>query len=123
MKRAYLSAALAGFLLLTGCSKTAEEDASGGESTATPVEVAVAKRQAIASVVAAEAVLYALRQATIVPKISAPIQRFLVQRGDHVRQGQLLAVLEVESSLKEESKSEIYAKCLGGTVYYRWNRR
>jgi len=35
---------------------------------------------------------------------------------------QLLAVLEVESSLKEESKSEIYAKCLGGTVYYRWNR-
>jgi hypothetical protein len=35
---------------------------------------------------------------------------------------QLLAELEVASSLKEESKSEIYAKCLGGTVYYRWNR-
>ena len=35
---------------------------------------------------------------------------------------QLLAELEVISSLREESKSEIYAKCLGGTVYYRWNR-
>ena len=35
---------------------------------------------------------------------------------------QLLAELEVISSLREERKSEIYAKCLGGTVYYRWNR-
>ncbi|HZC89020.1 MAG TPA: hypothetical protein VE199_05315 [Nitrososphaera sp.] len=35
---------------------------------------------------------------------------------------QLLAELEVTSSLREESESEIYAKCLGGTVYYRWNR-
>jgi hypothetical protein len=28
----------------------------------------------------------------------------------------------VASSLKEESESEIYAKCRGGTVYYRWNK-
>ena len=35
---------------------------------------------------------------------------------------QLLAELEVASSLKEESKSEIYAKCKGGTVYFRWNK-
>jgi hypothetical protein len=34
----------------------------------------------------------------------------------------LLAELEVASSLKEESESEIYAKCRGGTVYYRWNK-
>jgi len=34
----------------------------------------------------------------------------------------LLAELEVASSLKEESKSEIYAKCKGGTVYYKWNK-
>ncbi len=42
----------------------------------------------------AEAVLSPVNQATIVPKISAPVKRFLAQRGDHVRQGQLLAVLE-----------------------------
>lgn len=35
---------------------------------------------------------------------------------------QMLAELEVASSLKEEGKSEIYAKCRGGTVYYKWNR-
>lgn len=35
---------------------------------------------------------------------------------------QLLAELEVASSLKDESMSEIYAKCRGGTVYYKWNR-
>ena len=34
---------------------------------------------------------------------------------------QLLAELEVKSSLKE-SKSDVYAKCKGGTVYYKWNK-
>ncbi|HEU4605348.1 MAG TPA: hypothetical protein VFS46_03835 [Nitrososphaera sp.] len=34
---------------------------------------------------------------------------------------QLLAELEVKSSLTE-SKTEVYAKCRGGTVYYKWNR-
>jgi hypothetical protein len=34
---------------------------------------------------------------------------------------QLLAELEVKSSLKE-SRSDVYSTCLGGTVYYKWNR-
>jgi hypothetical protein len=33
----------------------------------------------------------------------------------------LLAELEVASSLKE-SRSDVYATCRGGTVYYKWNR-
>jgi hypothetical protein len=33
----------------------------------------------------------------------------------------LLAELEVKSSLKE-SRSDIYATCRGGTVYYKWNK-
>jgi hypothetical protein len=33
----------------------------------------------------------------------------------------LLAELEVASSMKE-SKSDVYATCRGGTVYYKWNR-
>jgi hypothetical protein len=33
----------------------------------------------------------------------------------------LLAELEVKSSLTE-SKSEVYAQCKGGTVYYKWNK-
>lgn len=33
---------------------------------------------------------------------------------------QLLAELEVKSSLKD--RSDVYATCKGGTVYYRWNK-
>jgi HlyD family secretion protein len=77
---------------LAGCSRKADD--SGGEATVTPVEIAVAKRANLANVVTAGAVLFPLKQATIVPKISAPVQRFLVQRGDHVKEGQMVAVLE-----------------------------
>jgi multidrug resistance efflux pump len=41
-----------------------------------------------------QAVLFPLQQAAIVPKISAPVQKFLVKRGSPVREGQVLAVLE-----------------------------
>jgi multidrug efflux pump subunit AcrA (membrane-fusion protein) len=45
-------------------------------------------------VVKAEAVLYPLNQSAIVPKISAPVRKFYVNRGSKVHRGQLLAVLE-----------------------------
>ena len=35
---------------------------------------------------------------------------------------QLLAELEVASSLKQ-GRSDIYAMCRGGTVYYKWNKQ
>jgi len=82
-------------LLLASCSSK-KDDAGGGEEAkpATPVEVATAKLEIIHRTVSAEAVLYPVVQANIVPKISAPVRRFYAQRGDHVRAGQLLAVLE-----------------------------
>jgi RND family efflux transporter MFP subunit len=80
-------------LALLACS--AKPGAEGeGTQPVTPVLVATAKSGNIAHIVTAEAVLYPLKQANITPKISAPVQKFLVQRGDHVREGQLLAVLE-----------------------------
>jgi len=81
-------------LLLAGCSGNATRSASDEAEPATPVQVATAKLDTVHSIIAAEAVLYPVKQANIMPKISAPVARFLVQRGDHVRQGQLLAVLE-----------------------------
>jgi RND family efflux transporter MFP subunit len=97
---------LAMLSLLLGCSKSKE----GEESAAvTPVEVATAKRAPIQAVVSAEAILYPLRQANVVPKISAPVARFLVQRGDHLREGQLVAILESRdlTAAAQESK-ELY---------------
>jgi multidrug efflux pump subunit AcrA (membrane-fusion protein) len=87
---------LAGALVFTGCSKPGEQAAPSAtdEAAPVPVQVETARRASMHSYVAAEAVLYPLKQANITPKISAPVAKFLVQRGDHVREGQLVAVLE-----------------------------
>jgi multidrug efflux pump subunit AcrA (membrane-fusion protein) len=45
-------------------------------------------------IIQARGILHPLDQASLLPKINAPIQEFYVNRGDHVRKGQLLALLE-----------------------------
>jgi HlyD family secretion protein len=74
---------------LAGCGRKQEET-----KPAVPVQVAPAIRGSIRQIVTADAILYPRDQANIMPKIAAPVRRFLVNRGDHVKQGQLLAVLE-----------------------------
>src|SRR5258706_4617612 len=59
-----------------------------------PVTAANAQKATVQRVVTADAVLFPLQQAAIVPKISAPGKQFYVNRGSKVRKGQLLAVLE-----------------------------
>ena len=82
--------ALGASLAMAGCGgKQAPE--SGPLVAVKAVRV---QRSEIQRQVTSEAVLYPLHQAIIVPKISAPIRKFYVERGDHVRAGQLLAVLE-----------------------------
>ena len=69
----------------------------GGEKAEEPlvsVQTAPAEKEAISQIISGEAVVYPLEQATISPKITAPITSFKVQRGDHVKKGQLLATLE-----------------------------
>jgi HlyD family secretion protein len=53
-------------------------------------------------------VLFPRDQANVMPKISAPVQRFLINRGDHVKRGQLLAVLENRDlvAAAQESKGQ-----------------
>ena len=81
--------AFCGLLLSAGCSseKPAEEPTVN-------VQVAPVEKTTIQHVVETQAVLFPLQQAAIVPKISAPVQKFLVKRGSPVKEGQLLAVLE-----------------------------
>jgi len=70
---------------------------SGEEKPPEPVvnvQAAAAQQKTIQRTVTSEAVLFALHQAAIVPKITAPVRKFYVNRGNHVRAGQLLAVLE-----------------------------
>jgi HlyD family secretion protein len=90
-------------IFLAGCSQ--KPNAAEAEPV-TPVQVAQAKKGSIEHIITANAVLSPLNQANITSKISAPVRRILVNRGDHVRQGQLLAVLESRdlASAAEESK-------------------
>lgn len=82
-------AALAAMLLAAGCSS----DKADTEPTVT-VQVAAVEKTTIQHTIKTQAILFPRQQAAIVPKISAPVQKFLVKRGSAVRAGQLLAVLE-----------------------------
>jgi len=77
-------------VMAVGCSG---KEAAAPEPEVT-VQAAVVERKGIADVISTEAVLYAKSEASIVPKISAPVERFFVNRGSPVRAGQLLARLE-----------------------------
>lgn len=90
--KASLLAAIVAALALTwaGCS---------GKQPTPPqpvvsVQVATVEKKTIQRVITANALLYPLDQATLVPKITAPILKFYVNRGSAVHKGQLLAVLE-----------------------------
>jgi multidrug efflux pump subunit AcrA (membrane-fusion protein) len=70
-----------------------------------PVQVSPVIKGSIRLIINADAVLFPRDQANIMPKISAPVRRFLVNRGDHVKQGQLLAELENRDLIAAASAS------------------
>jgi HlyD family secretion protein len=82
-------AAVAGVLNTVGCSS----DKGDTEPTVT-VQVAAVEKTTIQHTICTQAILFPRQQAAIVPKISAPVQKFLVKRGSPVHEGQVLAVLE-----------------------------
>lgn len=83
---------LAGIVLLAALGGCAKKD--DAPQTQVEVEAAPAKVQSITEHVVADAVLAPVAQAAITPKITAPVKKFFVQRGSHVKAGELLATLE-----------------------------
>ena len=77
-------------LLATGC---AQKEPPAAETIA-PVQAAPVQRSSIQRIIQAQGILHAFDQASVISKISAPVLEFYVNRGAHVRKGQLLAVLE-----------------------------
>jgi RND family efflux transporter MFP subunit len=75
--------------VMAGCKKAEETPAA-----LVSVQAAKVEQKDLTEYIAGDAILTPLAQSALVPKISAPVKRFLVQRGAHVKQGQLLAVLE-----------------------------
>jgi HlyD family secretion protein len=88
--RSIAAGAVAFAIAMAGCSKEKEKEAE----PIVPVQLALVSQQSIQRVVTGEGVLRALDQSAIMPKITAPVAKFYVNRGDHVRKGQLLATLE-----------------------------
>lgn len=88
--RHLLGLALAAGLCLTGCGAKPEAEVS---PTVT-VQVGAAENEPIQRKVIADATLYPLDQAAIVPRIAAPVKKFYVDKGSKVHAGQLLAELE-----------------------------
>ena len=84
--------ALAGLMMLaaTGCKKAQDE----ALEAAVAVQAAHPTEGPIAEEISADAILAPLSQAAIAPRISAPIRAEYVQRGAHVRRGQLLVSLD-----------------------------
>src|SRR6202453_2569627 len=76
-------------LLPGACSKSAET-----ARTEVYVQAGHAVRGAISEPTTARATRARLAQAAISPKVTAPVKKFFVQRGSHVKAGQLLATLE-----------------------------
>jgi multidrug efflux pump subunit AcrA (membrane-fusion protein) len=79
-------------MLLGGC-RAAQPSGAEPPSEIT-VDVAPVLNSEIQLKFTADAVLYPVQQAAIVPKITSPVKKFYVERGSHVKAGQLLAELE-----------------------------
>jgi HlyD family secretion protein len=74
---------------MAGCSGEAKDT-----EQPVPVEIVSVEKATVQQRITTEAVLYPIAQSALVPKISAPVEKFLVNRGSHVKAGELLAVLE-----------------------------
>ncbi|HLG99008.1 MAG TPA: efflux RND transporter periplasmic adaptor subunit [Bryobacteraceae bacterium] len=82
--------ALVPLIVLAGCGKPQEKEAE----TPAPVQVTAVTQATIQRIVRGDGALFPINQTSLMPKIAAPVKQFLLNRGDHVKQGQLVAVLE-----------------------------
>jgi len=93
--------ALAAIVLLAGCAKPPEK-----EKAPAPVQVTAVTQATIRRIVQGDGALFPLDQASIMSKISAPVAKFYVNRGDHVKRGQLLAALEGRDLVSAAAESQ-----------------
>lgn len=102
-----------------GCSKGEKEEAPEVTVQAAPVATADISR-----VINTEGIIFPVAQSAITPKISAPVKKFYVVRGQKVQQGQLLATLEnrdlsaaaLDNKGAYEQAEAAYSTSIGATL-------
>ena len=97
-----LGVLLAAGILFSGCGSKGEVEAA---PTVT-VQVDAAEKEPIQRKVVTDAVLYPRDQAAIVPKVVSSIKKWNVERGSHVKAGQLLGELENQDLAGAAMKSQ-----------------
>lgn len=97
-----LGVLLAAGILISGCGAKGEVEAS---PTVT-VQVDAAEKGPIQRKVVTDAVLYPRDQAAIVPRVVSSISKWYVDRGSHVKAGQLLGELENQDLAGAAKKSQ-----------------
>ena len=92
-----LAATLSSALVLTGCNQAqSSPSTSTAETIAIPVEVALTRHGEISSSYRTTTTLTARAETEVISKTTGIVQRILVEEGDQVAAGQLLAVLDNE---------------------------
>jgi HlyD family secretion protein len=97
-----LGVLLAAGILFSGCGPKGEVEAS---PTVT-VQVDAAEKEPIQRKVVTDAVLYPRDQAAIVPRVVSSVKKWNVDKGSHVKAGQLLGELESEDLAGAAKKSQ-----------------
>ena len=92
---------------LNGCDKGAAKDAAETATAAIPVQVDRPTRGEMLSVYAGTAPLQADQEATVVAKVGGEVREILVEEGDIVKAGQILARLDGDRLRFELQQTEV----------------
>lgn len=101
-----------GFVLLAACQPEGDSESStevaeaADDSPAVPVETSVATRDDIYAMYSGTAPIEAFAEAAVIAKVAGEVREILVEEGDDVRSGQVLARLDGDRLRLEVSQSE-----------------
>src|SRR5258707_12649896 len=96
-------------LMPSGCSEQSETRAAA-PAKATPVAVARAERQDLSRDLVLTADFRPFQEIEVHAKVAGYVKQILVDAGDHVKQGQLLAVLEAPELVADVNQAEASRK-------------
>ncbi|TAM83421.1 MAG: efflux RND transporter periplasmic adaptor subunit [Acidobacteria bacterium] len=95
-------------IVLSACSDRTRADSEASNPAASKVAVGVvaAQQQDLARRITLPGTLVAFNEATLYGKVSGYLRSIGVDKGDHVRRGEVLAVLEVPEMVKEVDQAQ-----------------
>lgn len=114
------------FASLVACKKASTTE----DVPVVAVQTAVVEKTDLVQTIETDAILFPFDQAAITPKVAAPVRRFYVNRGNRVRKGQLLAVLEnsdlsaaaMENKGTLEQAQAAYSSATRATLPEEWKK-